>query len=123
MTRGQFTFSQRGCWLHQGPASVRQCLDACASGAHGRWAGFFRAGEATVYPEDALQTWCLGRLRIAEAPTAVSMAIVEAEPVSEASEASPDDEAMSDEAIYASGRIDYSAIEAGLRLVAALEGA
>ena len=79
---------------------------------------FFRTGKATVYPEDALQTWCLGRLRIAEAPTGVSMAIVEAEPVPEASEASPDDEA-----IYACGRIDYSAIEAGLRLVAALEGA
>jgi hypothetical protein len=84
---------------------------------------FYRAGKATVYPADALESWCLGRLRIAEAPTAVSAAIVEAEPVSEASEASPDDEAMSDEAIYASRQIDYSAIEAGLRLVAALEGA
>jgi hypothetical protein len=60
---------------------------------------------------------------MAEAPTAVSAAIVEAEPVSEASEASPDDEAMSDEALYACGQIDYEAIAAGLRLVAALEGA
>jgi len=84
---------------------------------------FYRAGKATVYPEDALESWCFGRLRIAEAPTLVSGAIVEAEPVSEASEASPDDEAMSDEAIYASRQIDYRAIEAGLRLVAALEGA
>jgi hypothetical protein len=84
---------------------------------------YYRAGKATVYPADALESWCLSRLRVAEAPVVLTETIAEPEPITQEVEAYPDDEPIPFKPIYSAEPIDFSAIEAGLRLTALLEGA